>query len=129
MSVWKEPLDEALSIGDLETAKQIVKDARRGMSSAKWEDELKNLKQHIKSKQPIKGLTGSAVSRSEFMRWAKDNTTPYERERCDDWMKPTAAALRIGLDIEFKTPDLEDVMKFRQDIKLKREPTVYQPSE
>ncbi len=45
--------------------------------------------------------------------------------RLDDTYRRTAQ--RLGLGIEFKPAQLEDVMKLRQQIKLKQEPTEYQP--
>ena len=130
LSVWKEPLDEALMIGDLNTAKQIVRDARKGMSPKRWEMEVKGLKAHLRARQPIQALTKSEASRTEFIRWAKENLSPYEIEtlrRLDETYRRSAQ--RLGIGLEFKAPELEDVMKFRERIKLRLEPTAYQPSE
>ena len=52
-SLWKEPLDDALSIGDLPWARQILRDVKKGMTPARWEAESEGLKKHILSKHPL----------------------------------------------------------------------------
>ena len=124
ISVWRDPLNDALTIGDVDGARQIIKDARKGMSAARWKLEAEDLKKHIRAKQPIQALGGSAAGRSEFNRWAKDNLSDYEREtvrRLETTYRRTA--MRLGLDLELKPAELEDVLKLRQRIKLKQEST------
>ena len=128
-SRWREPLDEALQVGDIDGAKKLVKDAQASMSPQRWQEvELKNLKSHIKAKQPIPG----AANRAEVLSWMKDNKnlSPYEKEtmrRLDETYRRTAARLPLG--IEFKPPSLDEILKHRQQIALRGEATEYQPSE
>ena len=123
-SIWRDPLDDALRVGDVTTARQIIRSVKAGMRRQRWEEiELPSLKSHITSSQPIPG----EANRAEVIKWARQNTSPYQQElmrRLDNTYRKSAQ--RIGLGIEFKAPSLEDRMKHRQQIKLKQEQVEYE---
>jgi hypothetical protein len=121
-SLWKEPLDDALSIGDLPWARQILRDAKATMSPARWEAETENLKKHILAKHP---LGEGAAAQAIFMDWArqKNNATPYQlatMRRMQRTYEQSARQLSLGM--EFNPPSVEDIAEKRQMIQLKAQP-------
>ena len=123
-NLWKEPLDDALSIGDVVMARQILSDVKKGMTPARWEVESDALKKHILAKHP---LGQGAASQQLFLEWAKQGgATPYQlatMRRLQKTYEQTARQLSLGM--EFSPPSIEDVMEKRQMIQLRAQPTTY----
>jgi hypothetical protein len=122
-SVWREPLHDAISTGDVAKAREIIQDVKRGMTPQRWLIEKDELIQSIKSKQPIQG---SEVVHYKFSQWARQNISPEDQElirRVDNTYRNTAK--HVGLGIEFKPPSLQDRMDFEKKLKTKKQDTSY----
>jgi hypothetical protein len=128
-SPWREDLDDALRIGDIKWAQGIISDVRKGMTKARWDIEKESLKRHIMDKQPIHALTGSKAANQDFFKWAKANASPYEIEtakRIYETYKHSARSINLGL--EFKAPTVKEVNEFYRELRIKGQPTQYNPT-
>ena len=130
-SKWRDQLDDALYTGNVAEAKQIIRDAKRGMSGERWSKvEAGSLKKHILAKEPITAAGGGEPATRDFLKWIRNpaNVSPQDQaaiQRIHKTYRKTASRIGMGAETWNKPVSPADWIEYRQRLKLKAQETTY----
>ena len=121
-SLFRDRLFEDLITGNRQAAARRLREHLAGMSEERAEIELRNLRQSVGGRQPIKVGAGAGdreAMRVSFLEWARQNLSRAELlkiERIDRTYRRTAQSLDLmKADEDIEEEDLEKAMR-RLDI-------------